>query len=104
MALSRREENDGPATEFAGGNSQARIVDNQFGKRQLGGSGFAKSLQDVSGEIFEEVARKIGGERAHEHAAIAIDSKAARGQAEQVGSRFGEDVQEAHSARTFFII
>ena len=50
------------------------------------------------------LAGKLEGSVPDQHAALAVHGEAARGQAQQRRRRFGKEVQEAHSAKTFFII
>src|SRR5207249_8832077 len=95
------EKHNGAAAQFASGDFQAGVVNDQLGEGQLGGGGFAKGEQHLLGEAADQLGGKAGGQGAGEHGAFAVHGEAAGRQVEQRGGGFGEEIQEAHSAKTF---
>ena len=75
--------NNRTPAQLASGDFQTRIIDDQFRERQLGVGGVSESRQDLVRDVRDQLRRKAGRERAHEHLALPVHGKAAGGQPQQ---------------------
>ena len=80
-----RQENDGAAVEFAGGEFEGGVADDEFGGRQLGEAGIAEGGEDLGGDGELEAGGKCLGQGGGDNVADGVHGEATGGKPGELG-------------------